>query len=96
MQDTVAERFRTARRNAHLTQDQAAKAIGVDKHSISHWETGMREPGLSNLRAAARVYGVSVEWLVGKRIAAVEQTAFTAKARADARRMAQKEALDAR
>lgn len=38
---------------AGLTQQQLADAIGVDKSSVSHWETGKGAPSLRHLPKVA-------------------------------------------
>ena len=48
--------FRAARVNAQLTQDKAAKALGVSKYTLLNWERGKTEPKQSDLYNLARVY----------------------------------------
>ena len=42
-----------------------ASAIGVSKQTISMWRHGSRSPKKSVLIKIAKLYGVSLEWLMG-------------------------------
>ena len=59
---TLAERIRTARTLAGLSQeDLAAKGLGI--LSVSRWERGKSIPRVRNLGALSRALGVSILWL---------------------------------
>lgn len=62
----VGARLREARKAAGLTQTEAADALRVTSESIGRWERGQNEPGLSQTAHLAELYGVSLDWLVGK------------------------------
>jgi len=49
----LAQRIRTARENAHLSQQTLGTAIGVSDKSISAYEKGRSQPPLENLRKIA-------------------------------------------
>ena len=50
---SLAHRIRTARENAHLSQQSLGVAIGVSDKSISAYEKGRSQPPLENLRKIA-------------------------------------------
>ncbi|MEW6227471.1 MAG: helix-turn-helix transcriptional regulator [Bacillota bacterium] len=54
---TVAQRLRAARERTGLTQDKAAKAVGIHRVQLSHYETGRREIDISTLARLAALYG---------------------------------------
>jgi len=59
--------LRIARERAELSQEDAAKAIGLSgksKSTMSAWEAGTREIPASKVAALARLYGVPVEHLM--------------------------------
>lgn len=65
---TLADRIRKARRNAGLSQAVLASLIGVQRSSISNWESVSRvSPSMLNLIAAAQATRVNVEWLAAGR-----------------------------
>jgi transcriptional regulator with XRE-family HTH domain len=47
-----------------VTQIEVGKELGVSGVAVGGWEADRNEPGLDNLRALARLYGVRVGWLV--------------------------------
>lgn len=65
MKDNFNENLRQARQNANMTQAEAAKRIGVAKNTYCNWELGTREPDIMKIKALARLFGVSVDYLVG-------------------------------
>jgi transcriptional regulator with XRE-family HTH domain len=46
---TLAERLKTTRKAKKRTQDEVAKAIGVNKYTVSDWERGLKQPGFLNI-----------------------------------------------
>jgi len=72
MRRTAAERIKLARLSAGLTQQKLADAISnlgdgetIARTSISQWETGeTKEISAANLFKAAKVLGVSMEWIL--------------------------------
>lgn len=58
------QRIRLARRHAGLSQAALAKAVGVQRSAVSHWEAPVgRSPNAAHLREAALATGVQFEWL---------------------------------
>ena len=49
-----------------LTQEQAAKEIGIAYRSYRRYEAGEREPGVTALIRIADYYGVTIDYLVGR------------------------------
>ena len=65
----IAKFLKDERENSNLTQEEAAKRIGVSKSIISKWETGKSYPSLENLSKISETYGVSInEILAGTRL----------------------------
>lgn len=44
-----AENLKALRSERGLTQEELGKAIGVDKRTVSTWETGLSEPNLHTI-----------------------------------------------
>ena len=58
------QRMRLARRQAGLSQAALAKAVGVQRSAVSHWEASVgKSPSAVHLRQAALATGVQYEWL---------------------------------
>ena len=59
---TIAERLKTARKEAKLTQPALAKLAGVSPGTIGNIESGIRKDA-RELLAIAKAVGVNAEWL---------------------------------
>lgn len=62
--EAIAERLRVARDQAGLTQAQASKKMNMHRPTVSEIEAGRRRVTADEVAAFARLYGVSVNWLV--------------------------------
>lgn len=61
---SAQQRMRLARRQAGMSQAALAKAVGVQRSAVSHWEAAVgKSPNAAHLREAALVTGVQFEWL---------------------------------
>lgn len=56
--------LKTARDKAKLTQEEAAKLIGVSKDTLSNYERGKSYPDIPILKRIEKVYGVSYNQLI--------------------------------
>ncbi len=62
----LATRLRLAREQAGLSQGQVAKLMEMHRPTVSEIEAGRRRVQAEELTEFARVYHVSVSWLVGQ------------------------------
>lgn len=65
MPDSFAQRLALLRRDAHISQKDAAAALGISQALLSHYENGIRECGPDFIIRAARYYGVTADYLLG-------------------------------
>lgn len=56
------------RQEKHLSQRVVAKELGVSQAVLSHYENGVREPGLDFVVRAAEYYRVSTDYLLGRTV----------------------------
>lgn len=65
----MAERFNEIlsrlRHEKGVSQREAAAAFGISQALLSHYENGVREPGLAFLAMACDYYGVSADYILG-------------------------------
>lgn len=54
------------RQEAGISQRKAAKDLGISQALLSHYENGIREPGLAFVRRACDYYHVSADYLLGR------------------------------
>ncbi|HWW46280.1 MAG TPA: helix-turn-helix transcriptional regulator [Xanthobacteraceae bacterium] len=66
---TFKDRLREARRAVRpkLTQAAVAERIGVTAQAVSGWERGEAKPEHDKLSIVAKLYGVTVDWLLDGR-----------------------------
>ena len=60
----LGRRLKEARNTAELSQEQVAEVIGSHVVTVSKYERGVQDPNTQLLRDMARLYGVSVDWLL--------------------------------
>ena len=53
------------RREKKISQKEAASSLGISQALLSHYENGLREPGLEFAVKAAKYYQVSTDYLLG-------------------------------
>lgn len=58
-------RIKELRLAAGLKQAELAQMIGVRQNTLSTWETGRHEPDIESLTMMARVFGTSVDEVIG-------------------------------
>lgn len=58
-------RLKQCRLAAGLSQQYVALTLGVKAPSVSNWESGKTNPTTENLSALAKLYNVSVDFLLG-------------------------------
>lgn len=63
---TFAARLRSTRRSRNITQGDLAKKAGTTQASISKFEKGDQEPGLTKTLRLAEELGVTVGYLMGE------------------------------
>ena len=60
-----AQRLKELRTENNLTQTQVATQLGIRQQSYTRYENGSGEPSLDTLIAIAKLYNVSVDYLLG-------------------------------
>lgn len=71
MNAEFAKHLALLRRKCGISQREAAAALQVSQALLSHYEKGIREPGLDFVVRAADYYGVSTDLLLGHQPSAV-------------------------
>lgn len=65
MRDILAKRLRKCRDEAGLTQIKVAIYCDITEKAYQNYELGVHEPKVSILARIARLYNVSIDYLVG-------------------------------
>ncbi len=66
MKSAFAENLTLLRSEKGVSQSLAASSLGISQSLLSHYEQGIREPGLSFVSRACSYYGVSADFLLGR------------------------------
>ena len=61
----LGNRLSDLRKKKGLSQEQLADQLGVSRQAISKWECGESSPDTDNLIELSKIYGVSLDELVG-------------------------------
>ena len=64
------------RQEKGISQRQAAKDLGISQALLSHYENGIREPGLAFVSKACDYYNVSADFLLGRTLSRDGTTIF--------------------
>ncbi len=60
----VGEVIKELREENNISQKTLAKAIGVGQATISEWENGIYEPTASAIRAIAKFFNITTDFLL--------------------------------
>lgn len=74
----IGQRLKAAREQKALTQQEVATKFGVNKATVSAWETGAGSPDAVRLRRLARLYDVSADALLWDDSLTIEAMRFAA------------------
>lgn len=58
-------RIKQLRMEAGILQADLAQQLKVRQNTVSTWETGRSEPDLDALRELSRIFGVSIDYILG-------------------------------
>lgn len=60
------DRLKELRTEANVSQQTLAEKLKMSKMAVSHWESGHSEPSIKQLIFISELFGVTVDYLVGK------------------------------
>ncbi len=63
---SVGESLKRVRKEHNFKQKEVAQAIGVDRSTYSFYEIGRTNPSLETLCTLAKIYNVTIGYLIGK------------------------------
>ena len=72
MDEQIAERLQKIRKEHGYSQEQLADELGVSRQAVSKWERGEASPDTDNLIALARLYDISIDYLLFEKTAEKE------------------------
>ena len=69
----IGARIAALRRNAGMNQAELAKKLQVSPSAVGMYEQGRREPSAQTLLAIARIFEVSVDYIISGEVSAPER-----------------------
>lgn len=66
MSQNFSQIMSSLRKGRGISQRKAAGDLSISQALLSHYENGMREPGLSFVCRACDYYGVTADYLLGR------------------------------
>ncbi|MCL2862244.1 MAG: helix-turn-helix domain-containing protein [Firmicutes bacterium] len=63
--ETIAARIKELRDESGLSQEQLAKEIGVNRRTISNYESAVREPDIQTIKKLCDFFKVTAGYLLG-------------------------------
>lgn len=61
---TFAEKLKTIRKQAGMSQEKLGEKLGVSRQAITKWETNMGIPDIENIMAISELFGISIDELL--------------------------------
>ena len=61
---SMGGRLKMLRKAEKLTQEEAAAAIGTKRSNYANWEINRNEPGTDDLQKIAKLFSVSIDYLL--------------------------------
>lgn len=75
---TIGQRIAQERKRLGLSQEALGEKMGVSRQAISKWESDGAVPEIDKLIALSKLFGVSVDWLLGmEKVPEKEETDLT-------------------
>ena len=62
----LSEKIKNLRKQQNFTQEALAERLGVSRQAITKWEAGGGKPDIENIEALAKLFGVSVDFLLSQ------------------------------
>lgn len=66
MEMTIGEKLKNLRQNKRYTQEDVANYIGKTKSFVCMYESNKRNPGRSTLIKLSKLFGVSLDYIIGE------------------------------
>ena len=77
---TFAEKLKSIRKKAGLSQEQLAEKLGVSRQAVTKWETETGIPDIENMMAISALFDISFDELLSNERGMKNQTSIFLKA----------------
>lgn len=73
---TFAEKLKSIRKQAGMSQEQLAEKLGVSRQAVTKWETDAGIPGIENIMALSSLFDISIDELLSNENAPKKQAEY--------------------
>ena len=73
---TFAEKLKSIRKQAGMSQEQLAEKLGVSRQAVTKWETDTGIPDIANMMAISTLFDISIDELLSKEKRAKKPTEY--------------------
>ena len=73
---TFAEKLKSIRKQAGMSQEQLAEKLGVSRQAVTKWETDAGIPDIENIMAISTLFDISIDELLSKEKGAKKPTEY--------------------
>jgi transcriptional regulator with XRE-family HTH domain len=64
---TFAEKLKSIRKQAGMSQEQLAEKLGISRQVVTKWETDAGLPDIENMMAISALFGISIDELLSNK-----------------------------
>lgn len=61
---TFAEKLKSLRKQASMSQEQLAEKLGVSRQAVTKWETDTGIPDIENIKSISSLFDISIDELL--------------------------------
>ncbi|MBQ4370545.1 MAG: helix-turn-helix transcriptional regulator [Oscillospiraceae bacterium] len=80
---TFAEKLKTARKTAGMSQEALSEKLGVSRQAVTKWETGRGIPDVDNMMVISNLFGISVDEFLSHEKEAIVRKGYLFESRTD-------------
>ena len=73
---TFAEKLKSIRKQAGMSQEQLAEKLGVSRQAVTKWETDAGIPDIENIMAISALFDISIDELLSSEKGAKKPTDY--------------------
>lgn len=73
---TFAEKLKTIRKQAGMSQEQLAEKLGVSRQAVTKWETDAGIPDIENIMAVSALFDISIDELLSNEKGSKKQAEY--------------------
>ena len=73
---TFAEKLKSLRKQASMSQEQLAEKLGVSRQAVTKWETDTGIPDIENIKSISSLFDISIDELLSNENASQKKSDY--------------------